>query len=1203
MNARTRRTSVLAVAILVAGGARGQQVPVPNASFEEGKDAPAGWTLAVGKHAPPDWRGGGSGQWLRGEAAAGRRALAVTGTGRDNSTWLSAPIRVEPLAVYALRFRARSLGASGGTGVTGPTWCNRDLGLPPAQWTEYQSYFVTPSVLRANDTRLRLGQWHVRGTIAFDDVRLVRVLPVYTRRGGVTLGSGESVRGSEYHFLAPLGRGCANHSRPLARQRCHFHTNRWWLHADSEVVYRHEIAGRRQTRAKLDLSITWYAGGELLVQAGRDGRSWRTVGTLAGTGGRTFDLPAELLPASQVWVRLTARAAKDKADKDISLQVSRYAYTARLDGEAATMTGRTHFVAVPTCDPRLKVDVLGLGEALPGGGETNVLVARVTNAAGSPLRGTLRSETVGPDGTASASQRPLTLAPGEQTLRVPYRLERAGEHHLRATLSGEAALTLETTLHVAMLHDASYGERLPGSSAAAAVWWASSGWKVSRSRPAPKRAGKAVLIRAARNEVEAAQLVVRPASALRGFRAIPTDLAGPSGARIPAAAVEVLRVRYLHITQPTDRTGTVGFWPDPLPPLSKPLDVPAGRNQPLWVRVNVPRGIPGGVYAGAIVLTATGVGPKRPDAPAADQPAFAARVPLRVEVHGFDLPDRMTCQTAFGFSPGNVWRYQKVTDPAQRRAVLARYLASFSAHHISPYDPAPLDPFRVTWPKASDWQGGRRDRESPHAGKSCLKVADASEKASANAGYGRNIPIPPKGVRLRFGYRTAKAGQRFLVTLNHHDAAGKWMSGRNNDIRLVGDGTWQAFDRTITRFADGAKFVRLTLWPCLYSEAGTTTGTVWYDELSLTDAGTGKALVRGGDFEPIPPERLQPTFDFAAWDEAMTRAIDRYHFNSFRLRIQGMGGGTFHARSEPSLLGYGETTAEYQAAFTGYCRRLQDHLREKGWLDEAFVYWFDEPDPKDYAFVMNGFRKLRAAAPELTRMLTEQVEPALVGGPNLWCPVSPHYDHAKAEQRRQHGERFWWYVCCGPKAPYCTLFIDHPATELRVWLWQTWKRKIDGILVWQTNYWTSSAAYPDPARPQDPYADPMGWTSGYSTPKGTRRAWGNGDGRFIYPPEAAADAHPKRPVLDGPVDSIRWEMLRDGIEDYEYLALLRRLLEKHGGSLPRADRQRIAKLLTVPESVTKGMTDFTTDPAPIEARRHQLAKAIERLSKPAPARP
>ena len=39
--------------------------------------------------------------------------------------------------------------------------------------------------------------------------------------------------------------------------------------------------------------------------------------------------------------------------------------------------------------------------------------------------------------------------------------------------------------------------------------------------------------------------------------------------------------------------------------------------------------------------------------------------------------------------------------PAQRdrRAVLEKYWENFGAHHIAPYDPAPLDPLKVTWPK------------------------------------------------------------------------------------------------------------------------------------------------------------------------------------------------------------------------------------------------------------------------------------------------------------------------------------------------------------------------------------------------------------------------------------------------------------------------------------------------------------------------
>jgi hypothetical protein len=124
----------------------------------------------------------------------------------------------------------------------------------------------------------------------------------------------------------------------------------------------------------------------------------------------------------------------------------------------------------------------------------------------------------------------------------------------------------------------------------------------------------------------------------------------------------------------------------------------------------------------------------------------------------------------------------------------------------------------------------------------------------------------------------------------------------------------------------------------------------------------------------------------------------------------------------------------------------------------------------------------------------------------------------------------------------------------------------------------------------------MGWRSGYSTPKGEKRPWGNGDGRFVYPPITAADAHPSEPILDGPVDSIRWEMLRDGIEDYEYFVILKKLLEAKKGRLSRNQQKEYAGLLEVPEEITIDMTTFTNDPAPIEKRRDQIARAIERLS-------
>ena len=79
---------------------------------------------------------------------------------------------------------------------------------------------------------------------------------------------------------------------------------------------------------------------------------------------------------------------------------------------------------------------------------------------------------------------------------------------------------------------ASYGELLAGSGEKADLWWASSGWKIGRDKPAPDAQSWAVEIRAARNEAEAAQLVIRPKVALSRFLAYAGSLKGPGGAVI-----------------------------------------------------------------------------------------------------------------------------------------------------------------------------------------------------------------------------------------------------------------------------------------------------------------------------------------------------------------------------------------------------------------------------------------------------------------------------------------------------------------------------------------------------------------------------------------------------------------------------------------------------------------------------------------------
>ncbi|MFO7976452.1 MAG: DUF4091 domain-containing protein [Candidatus Hydrogenedentota bacterium] len=1157
----------LVVFVVMSSACYAEIIEVPNASFEEGDDAPKGWSLSEGE-----------GTWLEGEASDGTRAIQVTGTGKDTNHWRSEPLPLEPSSAYVVAFDARGWGAASGTAISGPHFCNRDLGTLSEEWQSFNSVFFTPANIDSDGGWLRFGQWHVNGSMAFDHVSVFAAQPVYIEKEGIRLGEGERIDDNRYEFVAPHHSMSRNHSRPLIRHQCHFNTDRWSFGSNSELVYCHEIAGRRQTQAELEVAISYHSGGCLVAEASRDGENWQKIGEVSDNGGATFAIPDSLLPAEQVYVRLRG-AEKEGANKNspaVSFTLNTYSYRATHDGAPVTMRGETKFVAITARDPKVKVTIDSLGDAMPGG--DNAIRLHIDNSAEGPVTAAPSVTVSGEEGTLTLDMPPVEIPAGNSTLDVPYDLPGSGVFTLECSLQPEIDVALRAEIHIPHLFETAYGERVPGSTEDVVLWRASSGWKVAKNRPTPSSRAETVEVRLARNEAESVQLVVSPQRALKGLTVTAGEFHGPDGATLPASAVDVLRVQYVEVALPTDSTGVAAPWPDPLPPLEGSIDVAANTNQPLWVRVKTSEDTPAGLYRGTLRLQAEG---------------FVAETPLEVEVYDFALPNRMTCVSAFGFSPGTVFAYQNLKEPEQKRAVIDQYLKNFSEHRITPYDPAPMDSIGVSWTGLPRWQGGDPDNEAKHSGNASRHLDDPHANRNVSMTYAGRLPIPEKGLRIRFWYKTKESGQQFLVSLRHFDGEGNWMSGRNNDMVISGGETWQKFERTIKKFPANAEAVTFAAYGATWSDAGATTGSVWYDDIVIEDASTGEALTEGGGLEEVAPEQIEPVFEWEAWDKAMTFGIDELGFNSFRLRVMGLGGGTFHARHEPTLLGYSEDTPQYKHAFRTYMQGLQEHLREQGWLDEAYVYWFDEPAPKDYEFVMKGFRKLKENAPDINRMLTEQVEPELIGGPNIWCPLTPAYDYEVAEERRAAGDTFWWYVCTGPKAPYATLFIDHPGTELRVWLWQTWEKEVEGILIWQTNYWTSSAAYPD--SPQNPYEDPMGWRSGYSTPAGTKRPWGNGDGRFIYPPVAAADGKPPAPVLEGPVDSIRWEMLRDGVEDYEYFVILERLFEERREQIPVNERGFYEGLLEVPDNISESRTEFTKDPAPIEARRDAIARAIVKL--------
>lgn len=262
-------------------------------------------------------------------------------------------------------------------------------------------------------------------------------------------------------------------------------------------------------------------------------------------------------------------------------------------------------------------------------------------------------------------------------------------------------------------------------------------------------------------------------------------------------------------------------------------------------------------------------------------------------------------------------------------------------------------------------------------------------------------------------------------------------------------------------------------------------------------------------------------------------------------------------------------------------KRIDDRLRDNGWIDKAYFYNVDEPDHADFENVNNIGKHLHAIDPDLKMLLTYRYTPELdPAGIQVYCPVitytiSPPEIQALKKQQRL-GRDFWWYTCIQPKWEGTTYFIDDTATAPRMHPWLSALYGVTGILYWQTTHWGAG--------------DP--WVNTETYPGG------NGDGSLLYPG--------KNVGYDGPVASIRLKMLREGMEDYELLHLLREALAQTAATLgadgfdPDARIREHAFNLLTPEGRANplgGNTPYpmfvVKDGAAIDARRLLVMQEIE----------
>lgn len=262
-------------------------------------------------------------------------------------------------------------------------------------------------------------------------------------------------------------------------------------------------------------------------------------------------------------------------------------------------------------------------------------------------------------------------------------------------------------------------------------------------------------------------------------------------------------------------------------------------------------------------------------------------------------------------------------------------------------------------------------------------------------------------------------------------------------------------------------------------------------------------------------------------------------------------------------------SVEEKLLYTKLGKKVEDELKKHNWLRKAYCYWYDEPEESAYPFVIKGMRLLKATFPNVRRLLTEQPEPPLYRYVDLWVPVLPLYNEERCKERQRVGQEVWWYVCCGPRHPYPNNFIDYPGIEHRIRLWMNWKYNVTGDLYWSTTYWH-----------KNPWQIPMSY---WPDDKGM---WGNGDGYLLYPPQRG---EAKEKMICGPVPSIRMKLIREGIEDTEYLWMLQ---EKVGKM--KSPPKEAVEALNLARSLVPSLTEFCRSPEELQLVRLKVATALEK---------
>jgi hypothetical protein len=268
-----------------------------------------------------------------------------------------------------------------------------------------------------------------------------------------------------------------------------------------------------------------------------------------------------------------------------------------------------------------------------------------------------------------------------------------------------------------------------------------------------------------------------------------------------------------------------------------------------------------------------------------------------------------------------------------------------------------------------------------------------------------------------------------------------------------------------------------------------------------------------------------------------------------------------------------------------------EQYKKLNFNDKAYIYGIDEAIGEDaFDFAAKTYAIIKEHIPDAKIMQTGNCNnPKLIGLVDIWCPKLGLSDEPFFQERLKEGDILWQYVCGSPLRPFLNLLVDQSGLEHRMIFWHTRKIGASGFLYWtvvsgcrdwKPKPWQSENAFPNSIADM---TDMVGFTD----------LWihTNGDGQIVYPGTNLT-----------PIPSIRLEIIRDGIEDYEYFNILDRLIEEvkkidyYNTAGTKNLMERAQQLAQVPDEICKSGSEFNHDYYSLLKQRKEIADMIEQFN-------